>query len=140
MKKYFVEKFNASDDSFRITHLYKQNGTYIEDGELLFSIESSKADIDIEAIESGFLYFNCVKGEIINVGHLFYVISKDVLNNLDEIFITKSSVTFEGISISNKASILLEANKIEPTELNKKIIKESDVLNYLKLKGSNEII
>lgn len=140
MKKYFVEKFNASDDSFRITELYKQNGEYIKDGELLFSIESSKADIDIEAIESGFLYFNCLKGESIYVGQLFYVISQDVLTSLDEIFKTKASVIFDGISISNKASILLETHKIEPKELNKKIIKELDVLEYLKRKESNEIL
>ena len=102
MKKYFVEKFNASDDSFRIIDIYKLSGDNIKKGDLIFSIESSKANIDIESDESGYIYFNFKKGDNILIGELFYVISNEIINNLTDVFISKPVVIFDGFSISKK--------------------------------------
>ena len=71
LNKYYVEKFNASDDYFNVTELYFNQSQFIKNGELIFSIESSKADIDIEANKEGYLYYNIIKGQKINVGELF---------------------------------------------------------------------
>ena len=35
MTKYFVEKFNASDDSFTITEVYVLSGSFVEDGKII---------------------------------------------------------------------------------------------------------
>ena len=51
----YVEKYNASDDSFFVNEIYIQNGERIGIDDLILSIESSKADIDIESKFSGFL-------------------------------------------------------------------------------------
>ena len=52
----YVEKYNASDDSFFVNEIYIQNGERIDIDDLILSIESSKADIDIESKFSGFFY------------------------------------------------------------------------------------
>jgi sugar O-acyltransferase (sialic acid O-acetyltransferase NeuD family) len=131
MKKYLVEKYNASDDSFRITEIYKNSGDYIESGDIILSIESSKADIEIESQEAGYIYFDFSKGKIINVGDLFFIISKEKLDNLSEILNSKQNM-YQGYSISKKALILIEKHNILPSSINKKIIKEADVLMFLK--------
>jgi sugar O-acyltransferase (sialic acid O-acetyltransferase NeuD family) len=132
MKKYFVEKYNASDDSFRVTEIYINSGTFIKSGESILSIESSKADIEIDSDESGYLYYNISKGDTINVGELFYLISNEQINNYKDLFEIRDSQKIEGITISKKANILLEKYKLSAKVLNKNIIKEIDVLNYLK--------
>ncbi len=133
INKYYVEKFNASDDYFVITGLYVNQSQFVKNGELIFSIESSKADIDIEANKDGYLYYNIIKGQKVNVGELFYIISDEKIleweiefNNL----ILTTSNDLE-LLISNKAKILIHENGINPLDLNKKNIKEIDVINYL---------
>ena len=86
MTKYFVEKFNASDDSFTITEVYVLSGSFVEDGKIIATIESSKSDIEIESQKSGYVYYNFSKGETINVGDLFYIISSEKLNDIIDLF------------------------------------------------------
>jgi sugar O-acyltransferase (sialic acid O-acetyltransferase NeuD family) len=136
MKNFFVEKFNASDDSYRINDIYFSSGSYVEGGKIIFSIESSKADIDIEVQENGYLYFNFIKGESINVGDLFYIVSQNELSDLTGIFKQTEKKSYEGISVSQKAYELMKKHGVNPLEIKKKIIKEDDVLKYLKSKNS----
>jgi sugar O-acyltransferase (sialic acid O-acetyltransferase NeuD family) len=131
MKKYFVEKFNASDDSFKITEVYTNSGNFVKSGELILSIESSKADIDIDAKESGYLYYKLSIGDIINVGDLFYLISDEKINNSDEYFKNKNIEKIDGFTISKKANELLVKFNLTPLDINKKIIKESDVIDFI---------
>jgi sugar O-acyltransferase (sialic acid O-acetyltransferase NeuD family) len=131
MKKYFVEKYNASDDSFKITDIYANSGTYIENGKIFLSIESSKADIDIEVNESGYLYFNFSKGDIVNVGELFYILSNEKINDVTHLFTYQNDNKIEGYTISKKASELLKYHNILPESLNKSIIKEKDVIEFI---------
>lgn len=131
MKKYFVEKFNASDDSFKVTELYVSSGDFIKSGEIILSIESSKADIEIDAKESGYLYYKISKGDTINVGELFYLISNDKINDYNDFFITKNIEKIDGYTISKKANDLLVKYDLSPEVINKKIIKESDVIDFI---------
>jgi sugar O-acyltransferase (sialic acid O-acetyltransferase NeuD family) len=144
INKYYVEKFNASDDYFNVTELYFLQSEYIKKSELIFSIESSKADIDVESASEGYLYYNIVKGQKINVGDLFYIISDEKITDWENQFKKEVETQSQdlGILISNKAKILIESNGINPLDLNKKNIKEIDVINFLNsLKNENfEII
>lgn len=138
MIKYFVEKFNASDDEFKITEIKFNYGDKVKSGDLLFSIESSKADIDIESDKDGYLFFNLTLGQSINVGELFYVISDDKKFDNHEIFNknSKNGISPKGLIISQKASNLLLSHNIKPEMINKKVIKEVDVLEYIQKKES----
>lgn len=52
-----IEKINVSDDKFLVTTLYVQNGQKVSKGDLIYSVESSKAAQDIEAPCDGYVYF-----------------------------------------------------------------------------------
>jgi len=134
MRKYYVEKFNASDDSYKITGIYTEAETIVSKGDILFSLESSKTSIDIESQESGIIYFIICVGDIINVGQLVYIISDTKIDTWKDQFNIErnnSPNSDSGLTITNKAKILLEKNNIDPKLLNKKVIKEADVNNYL---------
>lgn len=133
INKYYVEKFNASDDYFNVTELCFNQANFVKKGELIFSVESSKADIDIEANKDGFLYYNIIKGQKINVGELFYIISDEIISDWEIEFKNSTEAISNDLEllISNKAKILIQANGLNPLDLNKKNIKEIDVLNYL---------
>jgi sugar O-acyltransferase (sialic acid O-acetyltransferase NeuD family) len=137
MRKYFVEKFNPSDDSFIVMNINVLNGEYVELGRVLFSIESSKASIEIEALEIGFVCFNFSIGDSIYVGDLMYIISPEVMFDLDNLFKPISFNRPDDISISKKAMFLLEKHDIKAVDLNLNIIKEVDVLMYIKKHSIN---
>jgi sugar O-acyltransferase (sialic acid O-acetyltransferase NeuD family) len=140
MNKYYVEKFNASDDTFKITDFYKKSGSYVNYGELICTIETSKADIDIEAQVSGYLFHIKAKGDVINVGELFYIITENDQIELQNIFSKSIQENICDFTISSKARILLEENNISPDVLGKKIIKESDVLEFINKKNIPDLI
>ena len=52
-----IEKINVSDDQFLVTELYVHSGDKVEKGELIYSIESSKASMDVEAPCAGYIFF-----------------------------------------------------------------------------------
>lgn len=132
MNKYFVEKYNASDDSFKVTEIFIQSGDFAEIGKIIVSIESSKANIDVETQESGYVYFNFSEGTSINVGDLFFIISNTVIDDISNLFESEVHKPIEGYSISKKASLLMAQHNFVPSDFHKSIIKESDVLDLIK--------
>jgi sugar O-acyltransferase (sialic acid O-acetyltransferase NeuD family) len=52
-----IEKINVSDNKFLVTKLHKQNGDQVKTGDLIYSVESSKASKDVIAPSDGFIYF-----------------------------------------------------------------------------------
>lgn len=139
MEKYFVEKYNASDDSFIITEVYKESGSFVESGESIISIESSKADIEVDAKKSGYFYCKLSLGDTIHVGDLFYLISDEKINNTDEYFKNEDIEKIDGFTVSKKANDLLLKFDLSPLDIGKKIIKESDVIDFVD-KHSNQRI
>lgn len=52
-----IEKINVSDNKFLVTKLHQSNGNAVKEGDLIYSIESSKASKDVEAPCDGFVFF-----------------------------------------------------------------------------------
>jgi sugar O-acyltransferase (sialic acid O-acetyltransferase NeuD family) len=136
MKKYFVEKYNASDDSFQVTETFIKSGDFAEIGKIIISIESSKTTIDIEAQESGYVYFNFSEGMSINVGDLFFIISNILIDDTTNLFESQFHKPIEGYSISKKASVLMAQHNFVPSDFQKSIIKERDVLDLIQKETS----
>lgn len=138
IEKIKVEKYNASDDSFELTSIYVKNGSKVAKGDVIFSVETSKADIDIESEFSGYIYFKVKLNDILSVGTILYLISKDQLKNYDSYFVEnfKSNVNDSDIIISKKARLILEKENIRPEEINKSFIKEEDVIDFMNSKNN----
>ena len=141
MKKVYVEKYNASDDSFELTEINFEPGSKVEKDDIIFSIESSKADIDIESKFSGYIYYKIKLNQSIIVGELFYVISDNKIDDFDFLFNNNiKDKTYEDVIISAKAKKIISSNNIDPLLLQKKIIKEQDVLDFIKINNKTEIL
>ena len=139
MEKVYVEKYNASDDSFLITEINFEVGSKVEKDDIIFSIESSKADIDVEASSSGYIYFKVNLNEEVYVGKLFYIISDKKITDYNSYFIEKQEQNnIEGIIISSKASVLLQKENIDPKKIEKSFIKEKDVIDYITSQKENK--
>ena len=52
-----IEKINVSDNKFLITKLHQQNGNAVKAGDLIYSVESSKASKDVTAPCDGYVFF-----------------------------------------------------------------------------------
>jgi sugar O-acyltransferase (sialic acid O-acetyltransferase NeuD family) len=133
MNKYFVEKFNTSDDSFVVTSINQISGYQIKKGEIIFTIETSKSDIDIESPEDGYIYFKLKKGDILHVSDLFYIISPTPIDFSfeNEYNSYQSYEQPKGFSISKRALELMELHDINPNEINKNVIKLNDVEEFI---------
>lgn len=139
MEKVYVEKYNASDDSYLVTEINFEVGSKVEKDDIIFSIESSKAGIDVEVISSGYIYYKVNINEEIYAGNLFYIISDEKLTDYKSYFIEKKKENnIDGIIISSKASILLQKENIDPKKIDKSFIKEKDVINYINSQNKNK--
>tara|TARA_B110000003_G_scaffold147308_1_gene148320 strand:- start:1559 stop:2644 length:1086 start_codon:yes stop_codon:yes gene_type:complete len=139
INKIYTEKFNASDDSFEVTEIHFKIGDMVKKDEIIFSIETSKADIDIESKFSGYIYYKIKINESISVGDLFYIISENKIDDISSIFNDPIyDKRHDNIIISAKAQKIISENKIDPVLINKEFIKEKDVIDFLNKKNAKK--
>ncbi|MCG2590658.1 biotin/lipoyl-containing protein [Rhodohalobacter sulfatireducens] len=114
-----IEKETVSDDEYLITDVYKKNESEVEEGELLFSFETSKADVDVEANKSGIFYHNLNVGDSVKVGDEVAYITQEVLKQPDELFSKKEKAVkkskdseWEGVRVSSSAMELIHKHNL----------------------------
>lgn len=81
-----IEKETVSDDEYQITDIYEENGVKVNEGDLLFSFETSKADVDVESNSRGYFYHNLEVGKSVKVGDIVAYISKNETDNAKKLF------------------------------------------------------
>lgn len=69
---------NANEDEITLCHFEAGDGEYVDIGDTLALLESTKASQDLEAVTAGYFYrnWNAIPGEQVNVGFLIGVISQ----------------------------------------------------------------
>lgn len=138
MNKYFIEQINVSDNEYLITSIVYNNGDNVNKGDVIFSYESSKADFDGEANESGYIYYNpsLQLKKNYKIGYLLAVISPEKIDNLEEVF-TDPKGTEDLFPqntdkiITKKAQKLIEENNLDVNIFSEEILSEAIVLDYL---------
>ena len=53
-----IEQINVSDDKYLLASITVESGSFVKKGEIVYSVESSKATVDVEAPCDGFIYFS----------------------------------------------------------------------------------
>ncbi len=146
-----IPKETVSDDSYKISSVYFKNGEAVKQGQIIGSFETSKADIDVEAPEEGFIFYANIKtGGIIKVGEVFAVLSKT--NEYPEKYFAaitqkqhavstaenqNSIADTKGLRISKPAQELIQRHNIDLSVFEgKKLITKEDV--ELVIKKSNK--
>lgn len=78
MNKIIITKQNNNDDSYVINDLI-ENNSEVKIGDILFSLETSKADIDVESDYDGFILLNpnIKNNSSVSVGEIIAIISND---------------------------------------------------------------
>jgi len=139
MKDFLVEQYNPSDQEYTITEILESNGTKISKGDIIMSLESSKADMDVEAESSGFFYTSLKVGDVVSVGQVLYSISDTLIDNFQPQRKEPESSRNRDIIISRKAQKLIDLHKISISDLDKTAITEADVVEFIELhKPQNE--
>ncbi len=136
--KILINKENASDNSYTLVSLTVKSGAKVERGSTIAIIESSKASIDIEAPQSGFIYLNnsYLPGMSLSVGSLIAIISeteRDVSGffNEESRKLSTSSSTAEE-RISKPALDLIQKHHINPDSFKHlPLVKAKDVEDYI---------
>jgi len=137
----WIPKDNVSDEAYKLTEIYITNGSSIKTGDLIGSLETSKADIEIESPADGFLHYKVEEGDTIAVGALLAVITPD--ENFPKAYFDdqeKEAIPAKGngtmtattVRVSKKAQRLLEEHQIDPEVFTgKSLISYQDVKEYL---------
>ena len=77
-----VPLLNANEPEARLVAIHVENGSLVKKGELLFTIETTKAAADVEAPEAGYLHMLARIDDTLAVGDTLAVLT----STLDEVF------------------------------------------------------
>src|SRR5690606_33539632 len=121
--KYLVKIpfMGANDQICHVIEWAVEDGSAITKGQLICSIETTKAVIEIDADDDGLLYPTCHVGERAEVGQAIGLISDSALDDPGahvEALVSAESLGHGGgsdqIRITKKAEILLKKNGLNP--------------------------
>lgn len=132
---------SANEDIARVIEISVKNNQFCKKGEVICILETSKASLEVEAINEGFIYFFYNIGDEIKAGEALAVISKDKFKKKDlEYYLdkNKNKDKFENkISITKKAQSIINSHNLNYKEIKDRgIIKEEDVLSFLQNNSS----
>ena len=144
-----VEKINVSDDKFLLSKMFVKNGDKVSKGTKIYTIESSKAAIEVEAPCEGYIYFNMGVEEMEQypAGYCIVKIVDVAENPFDKVVEVVSPVTTEvatvvedvipeGMTITPAALQLMKENGIKASVFKNKFVAKGDVLKVMN--GGND--
>lgn len=131
-----IPTVNVNDDKVTIGSIQKENLDYIEEGEMLYSVETSKAAEDYEAEMSGYVVLYIEDGDEVEVGKSAGMIFEDLEEakaKNEEIQAAKEKAKkLASINASKKAIAYAEQLGFDITLIKKDgIIKTEDIDNYI---------
>ena len=128
--KIITPRIGVNDDLVTIGSWLVSNGDYVEEGQELASLETTKETESLYAPVSGYLFYSVEDGEESKVGDVLAVVS----DSSDYQFVTNtpdSSETFDD-RFTEKAKALIEENHLELSLFsNMSLVREKDVKAFL---------
>lgn len=136
LKELIIPTINVNDDKVTIWDLQFKNLDFVDVGDVLYSVESSKAVEDYRTDFSGFIVFNVGEGDEVligeSVGTIF--INKDDAEKNEKLIQEKKQLSTKIINASKKAIEYAKSINFDLSLINKDgIIKVEDIDNYLTL-------
>jgi acetyltransferase-like isoleucine patch superfamily enzyme len=135
-----VPRLNDNDDTVILVEWLQDEGSYVETGAVLYLLETSKATVEVQAENDGFLRQSVEPGVEVEVqaliGHL--AVRADVV--VAPVETLPPSSTFRGdakLTISRKAEVLAHELGVNPKEMSVKgMIREKDVRAFHAQQGA----
>lgn len=126
-----VPQININDKEVYLSQWKIEDGTYVNEGDELIEIETSKKIITLKAEVSGYIYYKTGNRDCL-VGETIAVITADKNAEEAEKIKDVNEVKEQNIKITVKAQKLAEENNIDINLLNHgKLIKEKDVISFI---------
>ena len=137
-----IEKINVSDNKFLVTKLHQQNGSEVKAGDLIYSIESSKASKDVTAPCDGFIFFangikefeeypaNYLIAQIVDTNENPFTKVAETAEVTEASEETKDEVN---VSATKEALLLAAKHGVDLSKIDAEYITKWDVLEYIKL-------
>lgn len=75
-----VPRLNANDETIRLTEWAVIENTYVNVGDCLARVETSKTSLDIQSEYAGYIEFHCAVNDIIKIGDLFITFHHEPLD------------------------------------------------------------
>jgi len=133
-----VQKEGVSDDFYKIIELYKDHGSWVEEGDLILCFETSKTAIDIEAPANGYVFFDANENEEITIGQTIAVITEEETFSYNDWFKfvnkpnKKKDLKNSTLKISKPAQLLIDQHNIDVSVFKDTImITRTDVEKYI---------
>jgi sugar O-acyltransferase (sialic acid O-acetyltransferase NeuD family) len=122
-----VPLLNANEPEARLVHIHIKDGKKVKKGEVLATIETTKAASDIDTPESGFVYFFATEGDVLQVGKRIAIISDEEGDYSD--VKPESIVKTDGsVRMTQPARALAKKLGVEENELPSGILVTQDVV------------
>jgi sugar O-acyltransferase (sialic acid O-acetyltransferase NeuD family) len=132
-----VPMVNANEDEVVIRGVRVEEGRRVQAGEILCSVETTKAAVDVEAPVEGYVRQLGVRDdERVPVGAVICVLTATLEEPIEAPSSARTGADRTAARATLKAQMLADANGIEISDLGlDRIVKESDVRNYLARAG-----
>ncbi|NJO92658.1 MAG: hypothetical protein HC831_29610, partial [Chloroflexia bacterium] len=143
MYKLKVMQLNANDESCKLVEWYFEEGDHVKQGDMIVSIETSKASKDIECEAPGILHRIAEEGDELEIGALMGYIFENEKEKADYFENKKNNQKQEmEMKITRLAEVLMQQEGIsikQVQELGKKVILKSDIEKLIgeKKNGNN---
>jgi len=145
----FIPQESVNDENVVIVELYFKNGDFVNKGDVILEIETSKSTISIETQNDGFIEYFCQVGDRVNIGSVVSKIfdqsefkeEKQVI----EVRENSNDITLDSIAsktfFSKKALQLIEENNLKVDVFEgKDFVNAKDVILFLNPASVNKSI
>ena len=95
MKSIKVPHLTPNEDFVSVTKIFKNNGSKVKKGVLIFEIETTKTSVEIESEHSGYIYYKFKPDNQIKCGEEFYSISEEILSKDNNVKINNDQILTE---------------------------------------------
>ena len=140
-----IPQTNVNDVFVEIVAINIASGTFVEKGDDIYDIETTKALFTVEATKAGYIYHNLTLNKEYRVGELTCIISQLPLTKEKAEYALAANKSNNnsgeqiGRIISNRATILMEENKIASEDIpGNGSISYVNVLDYLRRRAKEE--
>ena len=138
-----VPFITSNEEEVTVVKIYVKPNSYVKKKQKLFEIETTKTSVEIESINSGYIFFDFDINHKIQCGEIFYEINKEQKKkNKKNILVEKKIITKDAKKIINKFNIDLNniKEKIISTDVLKKYINQKTEIKKFPIGKKNGVL
>lgn len=135
-KLFYAERINANDESIQVAQWQAKNGNFINAGETIATVETSKSVTDLQALASGYFYPIAPEGDDVLIGEPLYLITSEIMEQVSLAgigIVANKQENSKQIRGTKKAMLLLEKYDLDMSIFSgfNRTVKTKDVIAYI---------